>query len=181
MYKSYDQLGIDPDKNIDIMGVPDIQNSQHKAHIIANNRIVCIDIYAHWCGPCKQTSPSYSVLASNYSKEGICAIVKQDFDRLEPSERAGINGIPIFRFYFDGKPVDEVIGADIPLVEEKIKGLLQRLNKSSQRVEHAPQGPQFNRSSIRNVRTGVPNIEETKAIPYQPSSGNYHQPYGGNR
>lgn len=176
MYKSYDQLGAQPDPDRDIMEVLELANVQHKNHILASNHIVCIDIYADWCGPCKQTAPAYALVASNYSKPGHCAVVKYNLEKMHPSEKANIHGIPVFEFYVDGKQVDQIVGADIPQVEDKLKGLLQGGARMPQ-VEDLTKGPVYNRNSIRNNRSQMPQMDSSSGEPYQPGAGTYHQPY----
>lgn len=174
MYRSYDQLGAQPDPNRDVMDVLELANIQHKKHILSTHHVVCIDIYADWCGPCTQTAPNYALLASTYSKPGLCAVVKYNLDKIHPSEKANIHGIPVFQFYLDGNQVDEIVGADIPGVEEKLKFLLQGGN-SERKVSATPTGPNT-RNSIRNSRTNMPSIDNQQGIPYQ-SANAYHQPY----
>ena len=175
MYKSYDQLGAQPTPDRDLMDVLELSNSQHKKHILSTHRIVCIDIYADWCGPCKQTAPDYSLIASKYSKPNYCAVVKYNLEKMLPIEKANIHGIPVFEFYVDGKQVDQIVGADIPKVEEKLKNLLQGDSKNQQfpSVEDLT-GPVYNRNSIRNNRIHVP---QTDSEPYQ-SNTSYNQSYG---
>ena len=83
-----------------------------------------VDFYADWCGPCKQTAPEYSRVAATYSKPGVCAVAKYNLDKIDPSEKGNIHGIPVFQFFVNGKQVDEIVGADIPRVEETLKSLL---------------------------------------------------------
>jgi len=180
MYKSYDQLGAQPDPNRDILEVTELADFNHKKHILSTNRVVCIDIYADWCGPCKQTAPAYALVASTYSNPGHCAVVKYNWDKMPPNERANIQGIPIFEFYVEGKKMDQIVGADIPQVEEKLKFFLQG---GSQRfmppqVEDLTKGPVYNRNSIRNTRAQMPQMDSSSGEPYQ-ATNSYHQPYQG--
>jgi thioredoxin 1 len=180
MYKSYDQLGAQPEPNRDILDVLEVANGQHKRHIIANHNVVCVDIYADWCGPCKQTAPEYSRVAATYSKPGVCAVVKYNLDKVDPSERGNIHGIPVFQFFVNGKQVDEIVGADIPRVEETLKNLLQGGARVQQQpVEDLTKGPMYNRNTIRNNRSQMPQMDSSGGEPYQSNTGNYHQPYQG--
>lgn len=181
MYRSYDQLGVQPEPYRDILEVVEVANTQHKKHIIANNSVVCVDIYADWCGPCKQTAPDYSRVAANYSKPGVCAVVKYNLDKMEQPEKGTIHGIPVFQFFVNGQQVDEIIGADIPAVEEKLKSLLQGgQRQQQQQVQDLTKGPGHNRNSIRTSRSQMPLMDSSGGgEPYQANTGNYHQPYQG--
>lgn len=204
MYKSYDQLGSQPEKNRDIMNVLELNDIRHKQHVLATNKVVCVDVYADWCSPCQKTAPEFSIVANNYSKEGACAVVKYNWDRMTPAERQNIGGIPTFFFYVNGQEVDKVIGADILQVESKLKSLLQNSSQpvyaqgygqggpQPQQMNNQPyggsgyetfgqelnQGPQHNRNSIRQTRSQLPQEQDSMGVPYQSDTGTYHRPYG---
>jgi thiol-disulfide isomerase/thioredoxin len=196
MYASYGDLGNKEQPNRDVMNVLELANVDHKRQLIQNNRVVVVDIYADWCGPCKQTAPDYATIATEYTRPGECAIVKYNYDKLDPSERSRIHGIPVFQFFVEGKQVDEVVGADIDAVKVKLRDILQSTN-NRQRVmavnsqnnpnNYAPNnyntqggdgqnGPNYNRNSIRNTRNGIPQTSG-EYIPNNnnTSGGNYHQ------
>ena len=148
MYKNYSELGMKPDQNTDQYSVLEIKSSNERAELINTHRLVCIDIYAEWCGPCKQTAPAYSVLAKKYNKQNVCSMVKLNWDKVDPNEREEITGIPVFLFYLDGKFTDKVIGADLKQVEEKINEYLAKISSGPDNSR----GPQHNRHTIRNNR-----------------------------
>jgi thiol-disulfide isomerase/thioredoxin len=154
MYKNYSELGTQISENKDMYSVMELSSSENKRNIIQNNRLVCVDIYADWCGPCKVISPDYSVLADMYNKNGTCLLVKEKLD-LKLTQDVG--SIPLFLFYLDGRKVDEVVGGDLNSVEEKLKKYLQYLNNNSSgpiydTVTGSNQGPQYGRNSIRNYK-----------------------------
>lgn len=180
MYKSYSELGVQLDQNQDQYSVITIANSMQKRQLIMSTPVVCIDIYADWCGPCKQIAPSYAVLASTYHKPGVCAIVKQKYEELDPEEKKQIHGIPTFHFFAMGKKIDEVIGGDIQQVEEKLKNITQNFSTIKPHVQDlsSTHGPQHNRNTIRNSRM-TQHIGQTGGDPYQPNNGAiYHQQDG---
>lgn len=164
MYKSYDELGAQPVQNRDKFNVVEIQDQEHKQQIISQNRVVCVDVYAHWCQPCMQTESSYAIIESTYSKDGVCAVVKENFEhKLTP----GITGLPTYIFYLDGKIVDHTVGADLEEVEKKLRFCLDKLETMSSKTE----GPSFNRNTIRNSKS-IPQMEQdynTNSKPRNPS------------
>lgn len=176
MYRSYDQLGDQPQQNRDVYDVVDIANLNHKNDIISKNKVVCIDYYADWCGPCKQTASAYSLLATNHSRPGECAVVKYNIDKIDQKhpDRNLITGIPTFQFYINGVRQDQhtVVGGDIQAVEEKLKNILSQSNNSFANV-----GPMYNKNSIRQSKLQIPSMMDAPSNPYQSNSGNYHQPY----
>ncbi len=177
MYKSYSELGVQPEQKQDQYSVVELSDPNHKAQVIASHKIVCIDIYADWCGPCKQTASTYAILASQFSKPGWCAVVKYKFENMSNQERQGINGIPIFEFYVGGRKVGQIVGADLQAVEDKLRQLLSGNNNT---VVDLRQGPPHERSTIRNNKPNIPmsyDRDSTNPEPYQSNNGGiYHQP-----
>lgn len=173
MYANYSQLGSQNKQNEDQYNVLEIQNHNHKMQIIQENRLVVVDIYADWCGPCKQTAPAYAVVARQYSRPNFCAVVKQKYEVLDEDEKGDIHGIPVFQFFENGRLVDKIVGADIPKVEETLRNLVQQVESKMENV----QGPQANRNTIRQVRGNLPTIDYSGEQPYRPQQNFYHQPY----
>ena len=95
-----------------------IESAQQKSDLIKNNKLVIIDVYADWCGPCKAISSKVEELAAKYNTNGHCAIVKEDVSlELSPS----VTGLPTFLFYLNGVDTNEpVVGADVAKVERKL-------------------------------------------------------------
>lgn len=147
MYKSISEYGVQPEQKQDQHEVGELENPNHKAQVINNNRIVVIDIYADWCGPCKQTAPTYAILAKQFSQVGYCAIVKYKFENMSDAERAQVHGIPVFEFYVDRRKVSEITGADLDAVEKKLRQILTSASAPSNQVvdlraQRASQGVQ---------------------------------------
>jgi len=118
LYKKYSDLGA-PEKDDPTLGnttdIPRVQSIQHKQGLISHNRVVVIDIYADWCGPCKHVAPLFVKLAKKYSNE--CIFVKEDADdQFTPD----CTGVPMFQIYMGGKIKDTIMGADLKKVEQSI-------------------------------------------------------------
>lgn len=184
LYKSFDELGAKPQQNHDQFAVVEIQDGQHKSQLLSQNRVVVIDIYADWCGPCRQIAPDYSVMAARYTKPGECVLVKENLDK---KLSQGITGIPTFHFFVQGRKVDEVVGANLQEVEDKLNQVLRTPPMSQQQMYSPPQhgqGPPYGRNTIRvhgSPMHGQNNIGgPVQPRPYQPDNGAvYHQPYQG--
>jgi thioredoxin len=74
----------------------------------AGSRLVVVDFFATWCGPCQKIAPIYE----NYSVKYPAALfLKVDTDALHvTAKNCGIRAIPTFHFYKMGEKVDELIG-----------------------------------------------------------------------
>lgn len=127
-YSSYKNLGANQEQTKDPSeNTPEcfsIINAEHKNKLFESNRLVVIKIYGTWCGPCKIVAPKFYELAKKYNNLGKCMLVKENVDD-DLSE--GIQGVPAFDFFFEGKLVDRITGADINAVEAKIMELLSKM------------------------------------------------------
>lgn len=185
MYKNYSELGSQPDPNRDVYSVLEVQNGQHKSNIINQNRIVIVDVYADWCGPCKQTAPQYASLANTYNKQGQCILVKENLDK----KLTRVEGVPTFQFYMEGRQVDQVVGADLQEVEKKLQNLLQSGGSIQQPTminQPGMTGPNYRKNTIRQSGSpyqGQQQYNQSTQQPQQSYSGNepvYNQPYQNN-
>ncbi|OLT40384.1 thioredoxin [Saccharomonospora sp. CUA-673] len=86
-------------------------------------RLVVVDLWAEWCGPCKQLSPVLEKLAAESG--GAWVLAKVDVDaNPRISQLFGVQSIPTIVAIAGGQPVDAFSGA---LPEPEIKQWLDRL------------------------------------------------------
>lgn len=77
--------------------------------VVTENKIVLIDFYATWCGPCKMLSPVVEEIAEE-GVEGV-AIYKVDVDKESKlASKFGIQSIPTLIVIKDGKPERMAMG-----------------------------------------------------------------------
>jgi thioredoxin 1 len=71
---------------------------------------VIVDLWAEWCGPCKQIGPALEELSDEYA--GKIKIVKVNVDD-NPNSPAqmGVRGIPALFMFKDGEIVSNKVGA----------------------------------------------------------------------
>jgi thioredoxin 1 len=108
----------------------EIQDLHHKKNILSTNKIVCIDLFADWCNPCKIVSPKFAELANQYNNPGHCMLVKENVD-LGLTTDYNITSIPAFIFYKQGQllrnqdssPVS-VVGGDLAIVKKILDKLI---------------------------------------------------------
>jgi len=81
----------------------------------AGGKLVVVDFYADWCGPCRMMAPAVEKLAEEHS-DVIFAKVNVDNEG-EISESCGISAMPTFQFFKNGQKVHDFTGAS----EEKLK------------------------------------------------------------
>ncbi|CAH8551098.1 unnamed protein product [Schistosoma turkestanicum] len=82
------------------------------------SKLVVIDFFATWCGPCKKIAPEFEKISMKYD----AVFLKVDVDILsKAAEKHSVKAMPTFICIKDGKKVGEVVGASIDKVEEMIK------------------------------------------------------------
>lgn len=73
-------------------------------------KILVVDFYADWCGPCCRIAPQYEALSSEF-RQGNFVFVKVNTDRCsELSRQEGISALPTFKLYHDGKCIETIVG-----------------------------------------------------------------------
>lgn len=92
--------------------------------VIKSDVPVLVDFYADWCGPCKMMSPVIDKIAAAYEGKVKVGKINTEADP-ELAARFGVQGIPFFAFFKDGKLVDSVVGGvPQPQLENKLNALL---------------------------------------------------------
>ncbi|CAG7846399.1 SubName: Full=Uncharacterized protein {ECO:0000313/EMBL:CCA70583.1} [Serendipita indica DSM 11827] len=92
-----------------------------------DGRLVIVDFYADWCGPCKMLSPILERITSDttYSNGKEVDLVTINADE-EPglTEKFQVRGLPTVIAFRDGKPIEHFVGAaPANVVQEWIKKL----------------------------------------------------------
>lgn len=143
-YRRYSDLG--EKKRVESLQpnyqVPEIQSFEHKQDLIRRHPFLCVDVYANWCQPCKQTAPEYGVMAKQYA--GKIHLVKEDL-QLGLSKDYGITAVPTFLIFHRGALVEQVLGADMAELRTKLDAVLESTprpnNMGMSQIPSNPQNP----------------------------------------
>ncbi|MGX1770147.1 thioredoxin [Dietzia sp. NPDC055343] len=106
------------------MSILNVTDATFEYEVLQSEIPVLVDVWATWCGPCKQIAPILEELAIEYS--GRIKIVKVDADANPHTVRAtGVSSIPTLGFYEAGDRVNVLIGAQPrPVITAKLEELL---------------------------------------------------------
>jgi len=101
------------------MTVHPINNLAELRDVLEKNKVVIVDFWAPWCGPCRFISP---VLEKMSEATESVYFAKVDVDEAEDiSQEYGIRAMPTFICFKDGDKVDEVVGADPGKLERMVQ------------------------------------------------------------
>jgi thioredoxin 1 len=77
---------------------------------IAEHKLIVVDFWAPWCGPCRMVGPLVEELAAEYAGKVAFGKLNVDENTMVPS-RFGVRGIPTLIVFKDGQIVDTLVGA----------------------------------------------------------------------
>lgn len=117
--------------------------------LIEDDRLVVVDFFATWCGPCKLMDPILAELKKEYS--GSVDFYKFDVDKNEMDDYLGIESIPTYLLLRNGETVDIAAGA---MSKEDFESLLTKQNARSNMAateEVDPNASEFDDSVTKKI------------------------------
>ena len=86
-----------------------LDSNNFEAEINNTEKLVLVDFFATWCGPCKMIAPIISEISEEYSdKVKVCKVNVDENNEL--AMKYNIVSIPTLIFLKDGKVVETSIG-----------------------------------------------------------------------
>lgn len=101
----------------------EITDQDFEQEVLKSDKLVLVDFWATWCGPCQILGPIIDELAKEF--EGKVKIVKMNVEKNTkiPGEM-GIMSIPTLKIFKDGKEVGDMVGLQ---AKETLKEALEKL------------------------------------------------------
>ncbi len=88
----------------------EITDANFDESVLRAEKLVLIDFWAEWCGPCRMLTPIMEELSAEY--EGKVIIGKIDVDNNpDVCSKYGIRNIPTVLFFKNGEIVEKQVGA----------------------------------------------------------------------
>ncbi|ONH75648.1 Thioredoxin-1 [Pichia kudriavzevii] len=98
-----------------------IKSESEFSTAIKADKLVVVDFFAVWCGPCKMIAPMLEKFSQQYSN---VAFYKVDVDELPSvAQSQEVTSMPTLLFFKSGELVGKVIGANPAAIKQTIDKL----------------------------------------------------------
>ena len=87
-----------------------VNSETFTSEVLEQTKLVLVDFWAEWCGPCKQIAPTLEELAEKYSENLSVCKIDVDSNR-ELALQYNVRSIPSLMIFKNGEMVDSLIGA----------------------------------------------------------------------
>lgn len=102
-----------------------ISSAAQFSSLLQSSKIVVVDFYADWCGPCKAVAPIFEQLSATLSRENVVSFAKVDTENQKDIAQAyTITSLPTFIVFRNGKVAEKVQGAD----PRKLQAIVTKLS-----------------------------------------------------
>lgn len=89
------------------------------------DRLVVLDCFATWCGPCKVIAPELVKFSESEEFKDKVDFYKIDVDEApDVAQELGVRAMPTFMLFKNGQKVGEVVGANKKALEQAIRSNL---------------------------------------------------------
>jgi thioredoxin 1 len=92
------------------MGSKIVTDKTFNEDVVSSKKPVLVDFWAEWCGPCRMLAPTVEEIATTYSDKLVVATMNVG-ENPETASTYGINSVPFFAVFVDGKPAKTIVGA----------------------------------------------------------------------
>ncbi len=99
---------------------------QNFIELLAEHPRVVVKYYADWCGSCKLFAPKYRRLAVDSRFVGVAFLDVNAEQSPEASKYAGVNNIPYFATFLNGK----LVKGEATSKEENVVAMIENLKTS---------------------------------------------------
>ena len=91
------------------MSVININNNNFQDEVMHSEKLVLLDFWASWCGPCRMVSPIVDKIAAERSDIKVCKINVDEQPEL--AAQFGVMSIPTLVVMKNGKVINQAVGA----------------------------------------------------------------------
>lgn len=91
------------------MSVLKITNDNFQSEVMESEKVVLLDFYADWCGPCRMVGPTVEEIAAENPQIKVGKINVDE--NMELAMRFKVASIPLLLVMKDGQVVNKALGA----------------------------------------------------------------------
>ena len=84
-------------------------NSSNFDDALSKNKLLLVDFWAEWCGPCKSMHPIFSRMAKKYNHVRFARVNIDHSQNI--ATKFNVQSIPTFIMFNDGKAAQQMVGA----------------------------------------------------------------------
>ena len=100
-------------------------NFEEKVIEQSKDKIIVVDFWAPWCGPCNMLAPIIEKVVESYKDKVVLAKLNIDENPAKSNEY-GVNAIPAIKIFKDGKIVEQFEGVQPEdAIKAKINAVLE--------------------------------------------------------
>ncbi|XP_067886732.1 thioredoxin-like [Heterodontus francisci] len=105
------------------MGVQEIKSYEEFQMKLkeAGDKLVVIDYFADWCGPCKMIAPKFTEFSDTFTDVIFYKVNVDEAD--DVAQKCQITSMPTFHFYKNGVKVRSMSGSDAKQLKKIIEEL----------------------------------------------------------
>jgi thioredoxin 1 len=100
----------------------EVTDGTFEAEVIKADKLVLVDFWAPWCGPCRTIGPILAEIATERAEEIKVVKINVD-DNPRYALKLGVMSVPTMVVFKDGNPIDKFVGA-FPK-----RGILERVGR----------------------------------------------------
>lgn len=91
------------------MSEKELDSGNFNEEINNTEKLVLVDFYATWCGPCKMLAPVFQEVANDF--EGKADFYKIDIDAsLDIARQFSVSTVPTVIVFRNGEPIERLVG-----------------------------------------------------------------------
>ena len=88
----------------------ELTDGNFKENVLDSDKVVLVDFWATWCGPCRMIAPIVEELHTELEGKAVIGKVNVD-ENSEASANYGVRNIPTILIFKNGEVVDKLVGA----------------------------------------------------------------------